>query len=64
MCLGRAFSGVRGKPYPAVCMNTGSAGCKVSVNFGDDPGIEFLFKGPFDAPETFEPVSLEESDTE
>jgi hypothetical protein len=53
--VGRAFQDVKGKLYPAVCFDTGSTGCRVSVNFRGDDHNPFLFKGPYDAPETLEP---------
>ncbi|KAK0623858.1 ankyrin repeat-containing domain protein [Immersiella caudata] len=54
--IGRAFTGIVGKLYPAVCMNLRMSGCRVSATFWDaeDQGRSFKFKGSFTAPSTFE----------
>ncbi|KAK4450513.1 ankyrin repeat-containing domain protein [Podospora aff. communis PSN243] len=54
--IGRAFAGIVGKLYPAVCMNLRMSGCRVSATFWDekDQGKSFKFKGSFKDPSTFE----------
>jgi len=46
--IGRAFRNVRGKLYPAISVETGMAGCTMSVKFWDyelNGNPDFLFKG-------------------
>ncbi|KIW63768.1 hypothetical protein PV04_08746 [Phialophora macrospora] len=56
--LGRAFTGIRGKLYPAISLYTAQKDVAVSVTFWD--GIEdhkdvFKYKGSWEAPATREP---------
>ncbi|KAK0648274.1 ankyrin repeat-containing domain protein [Cercophora newfieldiana] len=54
--IGRAFTNIAGKLFPAVSMNRRMTGCRVSATFWDSEGQgkPFKFKGDFADPLTFE----------
>jgi hypothetical protein len=65
--IGQAFSNVMGKLYPAISVDKRLTGCIFSVKFLDDTengNKDFLFKGPYTDPKTFEPSqrSIDEVD--
>ncbi len=54
---GRAFSGIRGKLYPAISLDTTEKDVAVSVTFWDgktDPKDVFMYKGSWEAPATMD----------
>jgi len=56
MPIGRAYTDIKGKLYPAVCMNVRMHGCRISATFwdGDSEGKPFKYTGDFTDPSTFE----------
>ncbi|KAI1320045.1 hypothetical protein F5Y16DRAFT_405746 [Xylariaceae sp. FL0255] len=52
--LGRAFTEIRGKLYPAVSMNRASVGWRITAKFPEEDGKSdaFVFKGDFKSEET------------
>ncbi|RBQ80835.1 hypothetical protein FVER14953_20551 [Fusarium verticillioides] len=55
--IGQAFFDIRGKLYPAVSLDIRQTNCAFSVRFWnlDDTGNkDFMFKGPFNDPKTFQ----------
>ncbi|KAG9506528.1 hypothetical protein J7337_000060 [Fusarium musae] len=55
--IGQAFVDVRGKLYPAVSLDIRQTNSAFSARFWNTDGIrnqDFMFKGPFDDPKTFQ----------
>ncbi|KAI1362879.1 ankyrin repeat-containing domain protein [Xylaria arbuscula] len=56
--IGRAFTNIRGKIYPAVSVGAEMAGCILTARFwdeGENANKLFKFQGPYDILETLEP---------
>ncbi|KAF1957937.1 hypothetical protein CC80DRAFT_546994 [Byssothecium circinans] len=56
--IGRAFSNVKGRLFPAVSLTTASRGWHIAAKFRPVmPGQKFRFEGPYDSPDTQRPPS-------
>ncbi|XEV04565.1 hypothetical protein FSHL1_009852 [Fusarium sambucinum] len=65
--VGRAFTGIQGKLYPAVSVDVRMTNYEVSARFWEERDIghkDFMFKGPFDDPKTFLESEMGASDKE